>query len=822
MRKSRRYPLQRWCLGLTVILALVAGRDASAAPPATPLRVSPASVSLVGPRSQQGLVVSAPLQGGGVWDISAQAVLKVTPGSPVRIVTQDDRRVLQPTGNGAGAVLVSAPGSTTVRVPVRVTGADQDQPVSFRHEVVPALTKLGCNMGTCHGTPTGKGGFRLSLQGYAPDLDYTALALEGNGRRVNRTDPGRSLMLLKAMVDVPHGGGKRLFREMPEFDVLVRWIAEGVRQDPPGTVDPVRLEFLPGKRTLKLPNAAHQQTAVQAVFPDGSSRDVTHLAKLTTSNEDAAVISRGGMVEASEKGEIAVIARYGDLIQSTRLTYLRDVPGFKWVDPPVQNFVDGHVYNRLRLFQIPPSGLSTDAEFLRRAYLDTCGLLPTADEVRAFMADRTPDKRARLIDRLTERPEFADQWALRWADVLRIQDETMKESGARAFHRWVRDSFAANKPMDRFVSEILTASGPGLDNPPANFFRTFTAADDFSQATSQLFMGVRITCAKCHNHPFERWTQDDYYSLAAFFAQVRTRGARGGDEMVYQDQQGQVTHLRTGRVMRPKMLGGEFAEVAPGEDRRKALAAWLTGKGNPFFARSIVNRTWSNLLGRGIVEPIDDFRDSNPPVNEELLNALAVDFAASGFDFRHLVRTIMKSRTYQLSSEPVALNRDDQTYFSHSLTRLLGAEQLLDSISQFTGVPEQYPDHPGGTRAMQLAGTKARTPFLKIFGRPDRNLNCECEREKDPNLFQALALISGRGIQSKLSHPEGRFHQLARSGKSPEQVLDEIYLAALARTPTPKESRGWLAYFARSPERTQAYEDLGWVLINSKEFLFRR
>jgi hypothetical protein len=833
MRDVFRRPIFPVLLAAAALLALPAGaapkgkparKPAAAKPQArlTSISVAPASIRLHGPRDEQGLVVTGHYSDGSLRDLTARAQYRVSNPKVVRLVVQNDsRQVVVPLSNGPATVGVSLPGAAPVAVRVQVEGAGELAPVSFKDEVVPALTKLGCSQGTCHGTPTGKGGFRLSLQGYAPELDYQSIVHEGGGRRVNAADPGRSLMLLKPMVEVAHAGGKRLWAEMPEFDILTRWIAEGARDDAPDAPTLERVEVIPGRRSLLLPGAKQQVEAL-AHFSDGTVRNVTRVAKLSTSNEDLATISREGLVEARERGDIAVLVRYQYALTSLRLTFLKNVPGFKWNDPPEQNFVDRHVYDRLKLFQIPASDLASDREFLRRAYLDTLGLLPTAAEVRAFTADPSPDKRAKVIDALTERPEFADFWAIKWADVLRIQEETMRDGGARGFHKWVRDSIATNKPVDQFVREIVTAAGSTAQNPAANFYRTLDEPAEYSEATAQLFLGVRMTCAKCHNHPFERWTQDEYYQFAAFFSQVKRGGnQRRDDETIQMDPKGEVTHLRTGRVMQPKLLGADFVQPQPGTDRRAALAAWMTAKENPFFAKAIVNRVWANLLGHGIVEPIDDFRDSNPPVNEALLEALAKDFAASGFDFRHLVRTIMKSRTYQLTARTQPLNKSDLTYFSHALPRLLTAEQLLDAISQVTGVPEEFPGYPAGTRASQLAGTKARTPFLKVFGRPDRNLNCECEREKDPNLFQALALISGRNIQGKLASDGGRIAKLAASGEPDEKVLEELYLSALARPPSAREKTELLAHIGKAPNRRQALEDLGWALINSKEFLFR-
>ncbi len=784
------------------------------------IEVLPPSVKLRGVRAEQGLIVTGRYSDGAVKDLTQAAVFKVSNPKVASVVKDQTRRVVRPVGDGAVTVAVTV-GAARANFSVAVSEALRREPISFTHDVVPALTKAGCSMGTCHGTPTGKGGLRLSLQGYAPDADFQSLAREGGARRVNKADPGRSLLLLKPMAEVPHAGGKRLSRDMPEFDVISRWIGEGMKPDPETAPRLTRVEILPGNRVLALPGAK-QQIVAMAHYSDGSVRDVTTLAKLSTSDEEVATISREGLVEGYKRGEVAVLVRYEEALETQRVTFLKEVPGFRWNNPAPSNFIDKLVFERLRMFQIPASGLSSDQEFLRRAYLDAIGLLPTAEEARAFLGDPAPDKRTKLIERLTERPEFADFWAVKWADVLRVQDETMKDQGARAFHDWIRDSIKANKPMDQFVKEIVTATGPTFSVAPANYYRTFEQPNDFSESVAQLFLGVRMTCAKCHNHPFERWTQDEYYQFAAFFSQVRKKGGpTKEEETIYLRPKGEVEHLRTGLVMKPKLLAGEFPSFQPNEDRRQALAEWMTRQDNPFFGKAIANRVWSHLLGRGIVEPIDDFRASNPPVNEPLLEALGKDFAQHGFDLKYLVRTIMNSRTYQLTARPEPLNKDDQTYFSHALPRMLTAEQLSDAIAQVTGVPEEFPGYPKGTRAMQIAGTKARTPFLKTFGRPDRNLNCECEREKEPNLFQALALISGRSLDGRLRDDSSRTATLAASGKPDPALIEDFYLASLARMPSAKERQNWLSHFARTADKREALEDLAWVLINSKEFQFR-
>jgi hypothetical protein len=641
---------------------------------------------------------------------------------------------------------------------------------------------------------------------------------------------------LKPLAKLPHGGGLRLREQDPEYSVLVRWVTEGLHDDPPSLPALERLEILPEKRTLMEP-ARSQQLVVRATFAGGATRDVTPLVKFSSSDEMVAGVSRQGLVTATRRGEVAVLARYQHLTQTVRLTFLEEVPGFRWADPPAQNAIDRDVFAKLRLLRIPPSGLCSDSEFIRRVYLDALGVLPTADEAREFLAECEAERpaasspsnaRSRLIERVLARPEFADFWALKWADVLRVGEQTLNEAGTRAYHQWIRESIAADKPLDQFVRELIVARGNTAENPAAYFYYTVSDPENWMESTAQVFMGVRVSCARCHNHPFDRWTQDEYYQLAAFFGQVRPQGGlqregrrrERGERTVGLEMDGEVVQPRTGKVMTPKLLGGPVPAIPAGQDRRPFLAAWLASAENPFFARALANRIWFHVMGRGVVEPVDDFRDSNPPVNDGLLATLTEQLVKEGFRLRPLVRFIMNSRTYQLSARPNALNADDLRYFSHAAVRMLTAEQLMDGISGVTGIPEEFEGFPAGTRAAQLPGSRVSSPFLKTFGRPDRNLSCECERERDSNLFQALQLINGRSLHEKLRADGGRVAALARSTRPADAVIDELYLAALTRLPTPVEREAARRHLAAG-DRRAALEDLGWALLNSKEFVFR-
>jgi hypothetical protein len=772
----------------------------------------------------QQVVVTGRYADGSIRDLTPFCELTVE-NNHVAAVSADG--LVLPRTPGSTALVVKAAGQTA-RVPVTVNGFDQPRPVSFRQEVIAALSVGGCNQGACHGTPSGKNGFRLSLRGYDPAADYLQLTRDMLGRRTFRGDPDSSLMVLKALGRIPHEGGRRFPPASIPFALIRSWLAEGLPDDPPDLPGVQRLAILPGPRVLHAP-ARWQQLAVLAHFTDGTVRDVTRLTVFSSSDNTIAEVSGTGLVEFQQAGEIAVLCRYLDHLQTVRLSYLEPRDGFVWPNPPEHNYIDRHVFAKLRKLSLPPSDLCTDQEFIRRAYLDLCAILPTPEEVRAFLADPSKDKRAKLIDALLERPEYADFWTLKWMDVLRGSRRVLGLKGVEVYRQWLRDHLEKNTPFDQVVRELLTANGNTFSNGPANYYRVAKEPQDLAEATAQLFCGVRMQCARCHNHPFERWTQDDYYSLAAFFARVKAAPEPGKKpnrrnpeaEIISVEPSGEVLHPRTGQPVPPRFLGGQVAAVPPDRDRREVLAAWLTAGDNPFFARSVVNRVWFHLHGRGIVEPVDDFRDSNPPANDELLDALARDFVEHRFDLKHLIRTILNSRTYQLSARSNPFNRDDSKYFSHALPRLLSAEQLLDALSAVTEVPEDYKGAALGTRAVQLPDGDVGHPFLKTFGQPARDLPCECERGGDANLAQALQLLNGTTVHEKLVHPNNRIGRLLEMKRSDADILTEIYLATLSRPPREDETREVLAFVSQVGDRRQAWEDVLWTLLNSKEFLFR-
>lgn len=783
------------------------------------LEVFPTAARLVGPRRQMQLVVTAVYEGDRQQDIT-RAAAYTTSDPQVAVV---ENGVILPRGDGKAEITVSA-GGAAVMVPVEVTAYGEPSPVPFYHGALAALTKQGCNMGACHGSPSGKGGFRLSLGAFDPELDKFTLIREEYGRRTNPHAPEASLLLLKPLMKVPHGGGLKITRRDPAYALLRDWIAEGCRIDPPDAPRCVRIEvYPPSGRVLHHP-AHTQQLCVLAHFDDGSVHDVTPIAVYSSSDEKVAEVTTAGLVIGHDRGESAIMVRYLEFVESVYLTFVRDVPGFVWNDPPANNVIDDLVYAKLRQLQFLPSELCTDDEFLRRVYLDTIGVLPTLEETEAFLSDTSPDKRSKVIDALLERPEYARFWALKWGDLLRMTKKAVGEPGVHKYHQWLLRSFEKNQPYDEFAREVLTAAGSTLTHPAANFYRTTTDVNDCVESVAQVFLGARLQCAKCHNHPFERWTQDNYYGMAAFFNRVQRKpGPRPDDLLIFTSRSGEVTQPRTGKTMKPWLPSVGETDVPADMDRRIAFAQWLTQKDNAFFARVEANRIWAHLFGRGIVDPPDDFRDSNPPSNAALLDELARSFAEYGFDRKQLIRLILNSRTYQASARPNEFNQDDVKYFSHYQPRLLSAEQLLDAICHVTGVSEKFGSLPPETKATQLpAPDMAENEFLKIFGQPERQTVCECERSDDSNLGQALQLFNGPLVHGKLRNEGNRFRRLMNEGRTDEEIIRTLYLTAVCRPPSEAELSASLAHIASKPDqRVEALEDICWAILNTNEFLFQ-
>ncbi len=765
------------------------------------LLVQPDKLTLTGTRATAQPVVTGVYADGTVRDLTHLADIKVDGDA---IVAIDAERFITPKKNGAGTLTISA-GGQSVKLPVVVENLDKPIPVSFRNDVIAALNVGGCNSGACHGTPTGKNGFKLSLRGYDPTADFTQLTRDILGRRTDRQNPDMSLILLKGLGRVPHEGGARFPETSIPAMTLRTWMAEGINDDAPAVPTVKKVDVLPGARILNEP-CRYQQLSVLAYFSDGSTRDVTRLTVFSSSDPAIASVNANGLVEFSQSGEVAILCRYLMELVPVRLTYLEPKPGFKWSNPPESNYVDKYTFAKLKMLNIQPSELCSDQEFIRRAYLDVCGILPTPTDVTAFLASKDANKRAKLIDQLLERPEYADFWTLKWSDVFRSTRKTIQIKGTHVFQKWLHNHIDKNTGFDQIVYEVITSGGSTYANPAANYYRVSRDPTSLAETTAQLFFGIRMQCAKCHNHPFERWTQDDYYSMAAFFNRVkyRTDPVEGGDpkkkdgaEYVYVERSGELTQPRTGKVMAPKFMGGAIPAIAPGKDRRESLGKWMASGDNPFVPKSITNRIWFHLMGRGIVDPVDDFRDSNPSANDDLLDALAKDFVAKKFDAKHLIRTIMNSRTYQLSAQTNEFNKDDNKYFSHAVTKLLTAEQLFDALCQVTEVPEKFAGMPLGTRSVQLPDGETNHPFLKTFGQPARELACECEREGDSNLAQALQLINGPAVNDRLRNPNNRIGKLIAAKKNDKEILSDLFLTTLSRRANETEQVAMLGHVRR-------------------------
>jgi hypothetical protein len=811
-----------WCCGLALIGLVSATATAADGTPTiavgepTAISVFPEKIELSGNRARQRLVVTGAYANGEVRDLTVAAEFVSLAPATATVAGA----FVSPAADGATEILVKVAGKEA-RAAVTVKNAAVRPPTSFKNEMLAALTKASCNMGACHGSPSGKGGFRLSLRGYDPVLDIMTLRSEYFGRRTNPVSPDESLLLRKPLMELAHGGGRRLKKNEPSHIVMRDWVGEGLLLDQPTEPDLVKVQVYPENRVFQK-DGGRQQIVVLGHFADGSVRDVTDLSCFSSSAETVGHVDENGLVTKVSRGETAVLARYLDKMATSYITFLEEVPGFAWNNPPENGFVDNLVFAKLKTLQILPSDLCSDEEFLRRAYLDTTGRLPTVEEAAAFIADSSSGKRDALVDRLVDSDDFANYWTLTMGDILRVNTKKLNATGVFKFRQWLYEAVRNDVPMDKFAKELLTAKGSALKNPPAAYWRASRDPLDATETTAQLFLGIRIQCAKCHNHPFERWTQDNYYGIGAAFARVgRKPGATADEEVIFTAAGGEVTQPRTGKQMKTHLLLKGDVDVPPTQDRREVFADWLVSAENPFFAKSVVNRFWGQLFGRGIVEPVDDFRDSNPPSNAPLLDTLAAEFAKNGFSRKWAVKTMMKSRTYQLSSRKNAMNANDEIYFSHAGTRLLSAETLLDAICQVTSVPEAFPGAPPGTRAVELSEPPTDHYFLKIFGQPQREMACQCERSNESNLSQALQMINGPVVHNKLRDQNGRIHKMLAANKADDEIIGELYLAALARKPVEAELTAAKQHIAQSMDRKLALEDIGWALLNSKEFLFQ-
>lgn len=698
-----------------------------------------------------------------------------------------------------------------------VAAAGTDATLGFENEIVPILTRFGCNTSGCHGKAEGQNGFKLSVFGFDPVGDYQALTQEGRGRRIQTVIPEQSLLLTKAAGLVPHGGGVRIDRQGEFYRTLRDWIAAGLPWGDPQAPKAVAIRVEPREESLH--SGQVRPLKVVATLSDGSERDVTRLSRFQSNNEALATVDEAGVVKVGDlPGDVAIMASYMGLVDVFRALLPR-AESAEFPELPAANVIDRLVHAKLRKLQIVPSGPAEPADLLRRVSLDLTGTLPTPDEVRDYLADERPDRYARLLETLLQRPEFVDFWTQKWGDILRVDRQALGHRQAYEYHRFLRQQVAANTPLDRFCRSIVAARGPLAEQPGGSFFKVVTAPGSMASTLSQVFLGVRIECAQCHHHPYDRWGQDDYLGMQALFTGVSFKSTEAGDSLQTQAA-GPVVHPRTGAVIPPHPLGGE--PVAEGRERREALAEWMTAPDNPWFARNLANRLWAHLLGRGLVEPVDDQRLTNPPTNPELLDALAEHLVQSGFDARALIRLICLSETYRRSSTPNETNQRDGQNYSRFLWKRPSAEVLFDAVCQVTGVEEKFAGVPAGVRAIELWDSQVAHDFLKLFGRPTRLTACECERTVEPSVGQVLHVLNSPAIEQKVSHAGGRIARLTREISDDARLIDELFLTFLGRHPQSGELEAAREHLrtAGPTGRQRATEDLAWSLLNTLEFQF--
>ncbi len=788
------------------------------------------TLRLRGSGARHQLLVTGVGEGGVLSDATRDVRYQVSPSAIARV---DTNGLIIPLADGKATVTAKTSAGISASLPIVVEKFKSDTPVNFPNQIVPIFTKAGCNSGGCHGKSSGQNGFKLSLLGFEPAEDYEHLLKEARGRRLFPAAPDRSLLLLKATATVPHGGGKRLNSGSDDYNLLVRWIVQGM---PYGTTNDPRLasiEVVPQIRTMS--RNGEQQLLVLAKYTDGFVQDVTRSALFEANEKELARASESGRVQVLDTpGDVAVMVRYQAHAAVFRATVPLGAPVTKL--PEAKNLIDQFVFKKLETVGMPPSDLCDDSTFLRRACVDIAGRLPTLAEAKQFLAGTTANKRSQWIDLLLASTDYADNFANKWTALLRNKrGEPTHKHGTFAFHSWIRDSFANNKPYDEFVREILTASGDIEHNPPVAWYRQVNNMTAQLEDTAQLFLGQRLQCAQCHHHPFEKWSQQDYYSFGAFFSTVAKKpGFAPGEEVVFHKRGNpSATNKKTKQSVKPAGLGTSAANFSPDDDPREALVDWMTARDNRFFSRSLVNRYWKHFFGRGLVEPEDDMRDTNPATNPELLDALARNFVENSYDLKQLVRTITGSASYQLSSIPNDYNGPDRNYFSRFYPRRLTAEILLDSVSQVIKADNKFDGLPAGIRAVQLPdnGFNASSYFLTVFGRPEGSTSCECERSQGASLAQSLHLLNSKDLQDKISADKGFAAQLANdSSDSEPKKLADLYLSAYSREPQPSELEAALHHLAKKTDgkqdkeqllaRRQAYEDIIWALINTKEFLF--
>lgn len=816
-------------------VAPVADHDAYPKVPLTGIEILPGAITISGSHYNQRLVVEGTFTDGHQEDVTGEATLNSSNPKVARIAHD----YAEAQGDGEGTV-TAAIGQLKASIPIRVENFSAPAVWSFRNDVVPVMTKMGCNSGPCHGAAAGKNGFKLTLRGYDPETDYLTLTHQALARRTERLEPAKSLILLKPTLTIPHGGGKRFAVGSPEYKVISGWIAQGMPAPLDSDARVTKIEVFPEEASLR--PSAEQQLVVTATFSDGRKEDVTRWAKFDSGNEGVATVDNYGHVIMHSYGEAPVTVWYQSHVTFSRLRipYPYQLAETIFKQAPRRNYIDDDILHHLEVLHIPPSPPANDSEFIRRAYLDAAGILPTAAEVDEFVKDTSPDKRTKLIDALMKRPEFVDYWAYKWSDLLLVTSNHLSNEEMWSYYDWIRESVAEDKPWNKFVYQIVTATGNTVENGAANYWVVHHDPLDTTENMAQAFLGITITCAHCHNHPLAKWTQKDYYGMANLFARVRLKtysnetsrpnvGQILNNVTVYSAPTGEFTDDRFMTVLPPKPLDAKaLPETTPG-DTRVYFAKWLTSPENPFFARNVVNRVWRNFMGRGLVEPVEDLRDTNPATNDKLLNDLVKGFIAHDFDINYLIRTIMESATYQASSTPLKENADDDKFGSHYVIKRLPAEVLLDAYSEVTKVPEKFEDYPVGTRALQLPDSAVRSYFLSAFGRPVRAQTRESERTSVPTVTQALHVFNGDTLNNKLRSPNSSIGMMLKLGFTDDQIVDYLYVASFSRHPHEKERTTLVDALhaaeqqnAQSPAETRraALNDLAWAMLTSEEFMF--
>lgn len=808
----------RFFVLLLAVAASSAGSNARAADKPASITVSPADIHLSNVRDRQAILVQAVMASGLTFDVTDKATLAIENDAFVK----QTGNLFTPVADGDTKLSVTYEGHNVV-VPVKVVNATTELPVSFRLDVMPVFMKTSCNNGSCHGAARGKDGFRLSLFGFDPAGDHFRLTREIPGRRINLALPEESLLIEKSAGLVPHTGGKRFSVGDEHYNTMVRWLKTGAPDDPkPAEVPKVLSVELYPKIAVMDGEGETQRLTARARYSDGTDRDVTSLAVFSSNNEAAAEITGSGLVTAHERGEAFIMARFETHTVGSQFIVLPK--GFQYEDPktPENNYIDTLVHAKLRKLRITPSGLCSDEQFLRRVFIDITGTLPSAEEHEKFLADTAPKKREAVVDQLLQRKEFVDMWVMKWAELLQVRtinNRVAKKPMLRYFN-WLKEKIASNTPTDVMVRELLASKGGTFSDPATNYYQTETQTLKIAENCAQVFMGMRIQCAQCHNHPFDKWTMDDYYSFAAFFSQIgRKRAEDPREQIIYNSGRGEVKHLVGGRNMPPKFLGGATPDVK-GKDRREVLANWLASSENPYFATNLSNIVWAHFFGQGIIDEVDDVRVSNPAVNPELLAELGRRFTEYNYDFRRFVRDICTSRTYQLSTQSNKSNENDHKNFARAELRRLRAEVMLDCITQVTSTTDKFAGLPVGARAVHIADGNTSTYFLTTFGRAKRESVCSCEVKMEPNLSQALHLINGDTVNNKIRQG-GLIPALLRDQKmAPADVIRELYQRCFCRLPTEAELNKLVAIATAEENPQQALEDIFWSLLNSREFLF--